>query len=232
MQSEAQLRVHQVRVLHAKPAVLPVPPEERARREDTRVRVSALPVRLEAQPKAAAAHADGAPGEQGQRSGCGVGGGDGVVVVVVDNVQRVGHGSGSFAAAHQNQSATRRKVPTAAPTTGGRETTRCSRRRQQRGRSQPCAAGRQVAAERHVVRAVFRVPVRQSQPDTGEPPREGDASQEEVLPVHAVQLRDAHEGPVHQARQVPHDAHDQVRRLRLSHAVQMEPGPAQPEPRD
>lgn len=76
------------------------------------------------------------------------------------------------------------------------------------------------------------VPVRQPQPNTGQPAREGDAPEEEVLPVHAVQLRDAHEGPVHQARQVPHHADDQVRRLRLPHAVQVEPGSAQPKPRD
>jgi len=77
---------------------------------------------------------------------------------------------------------------------------------------------------------VFRVPVRQPQPDVGQQTREVGASEKEILPLHEVQLRDAHEGSVHQACKVSHDADDQVRRLRLPDAVQVEPGPAQPQP--
>lgn len=77
---------------------------------------------------------------------------------------------------------------------------------------------------------MFGVPVRQPQPDAGQPAREDGAPEEEVLPVHEVQLRDSHAGPVHETRQIPYDADDQVRGLRLPDAVQMEPGPAQPEP--
>lgn len=54
--------------------------------------------------------------------------------------------------------------------------------------------------------------------------------QNEVFPVQQVQLCDAHQGPLHQTCQVPFDADDQVRHVRLPHAVQVEPGQALQEP--
>ena len=57
-------------------------------------------------------------------------------------------------------------------------------------------------------------------------PRAAGASQEEVLPLRQVQLHDARQGALYQTRQIPFDADDQVRPVRVPHAVQVEPGPS------
>lgn len=312
MQGEAELRVLQVRVLHAEPAQLPAPPEERARGTAQGVRVFALPVRVQAQPEAAPARADGAPEQQGQarqqqgqgrrwrRQQAAAAGAAGAHT----RAAAPGKVRGTAARRADDRRGRRGRAATAPAggrrrrggrgaggrRLGGRRGGRDGRPRGRAGRdggrgggrrgggrggggrggrargrrrapdaagrlfdgrrvvagAEPAGRGCAATAAGHVraqaqeavqsgeavghVHPVLRVPVRQPQPDAGQPAREDGAPQEEVLPVHEVQLRDAHAGPVHQARQVPHHADDQVRRLRLPHAVQVEPGPAQPEP--
>ena len=50
-----------------------------------------------------------------------------------------------------------------------------------------------------------------------------DSSEEKVLPLRQVQLRHPRQGALHEARQVPLHAHDQVRPMRVPHTLQMEP---------
>ena len=51
-----------------------------------------------------------------------------------------------------------------------------------------------------------------------------------VFQVRQMQLRYSRKGALHKARQVPFDADDQVRPVRVPHTVQMELGPPPEEP--
>ena len=54
--------------------------------------------------------------------------------------------------------------------------------------------------------------------------RAADAPEEEVLSLRQVQLYDTCEGALHETRQVSFDADDQVRPVRVPHALQVESG--------